>query len=81
MKWRAAALTAIRPWSRAAWRLHHPAAELVRRREAGVGMEGGDVDARRFAQQEQRQERHERLVEVEQVELLALEQVRRTWPM
>ncbi len=50
-----------------------PAAELVRRREAGVGMERGDVDARRLAQEEQRQERDERLVEVEDVELLALE--------
>ena len=50
---------------------HDPAAELVRRREAGVGVEGRHVDARRLAQQEQRQERHERLVEVEQVEPLA----------
>ena len=56
-------------------RLHDPAAELVRRREAGVGVEGGDVDAARLAQQEERQERHERLVEVEDVEPLALEQV------
>jgi hypothetical protein len=53
----------------------HPAAELVRRRESGVGVERRDVDARRLAQQHERQERHERLVEVEQVEPLALEHV------
>ncbi len=55
--------------------LQCPAAELVRRREAGVGVEGRDVDAGRLAQQEQRQERHERLVEVEHVEALAREHV------
>jgi len=49
------------------------AAELVRRREARVGVEGGDVDALRFAQEEERQERHERLVEMQDVELLAVE--------
>jgi hypothetical protein len=54
---------------------HQPAAQLVRRRKAGVGVERGDVDAARFAQQEERQERHERLVEVEQVEALAGQQV------
>ena len=54
---------------------HDPAAELVRRREAGVGMEGGHVDAARLAQHEQRQERHERLVQVEEVEPFALEEV------
>ena len=53
--------------------LHHLAAELVRRREPAVGMEGGDVHARREPQEDRRQERHERLMEVEQVELLALE--------
>ena len=54
---------------------HHPAPELVRRREARVGMEGRDVHALRLAQDDERQERHERLVEVEQVEPLALEHV------
>ncbi len=54
---------------------HQPAADLVRRREAGVGMERRDVDAVRFAQQEQRQERDERLVEVEDVEAFAVEQL------
>ncbi len=53
--------------------LQRPAAELVRRREAGVGVEGRDVDRLRLAQQEERQERHERLVEVEDIEPLALE--------
>ena len=56
-------------------RLHDPAAELVRGREAGVGVERRDVDAAGLAQEEQRQERHERLVQVEDVEALALEQV------
>ena len=55
-----------------------PAAELVRRREAGVGVERRDVDARRLAQQEERQERHERLVEVQDVEPLAVEHRRRS---
>jgi len=36
-------------------------------------MEGGDVHAGREPQEDRREERHERLVEVEQVELLALE--------
>ena len=49
------------------------AAELIGGREAGIRMERGDVDAGRFTQQEQRQERHERLVEMEHVEPLALE--------
>ncbi len=53
--------------------LHDPAAELVRGREAGVGMERGHVDRVRLAQQEERQEGHERLVEVEDVEALAIE--------
>ena len=53
--------------------LHEPPAELVGRREAGVGMERGDVHAARLVQEDQRQEWHERLVEVEDVELLALE--------
>ncbi len=50
-----------------------PAPELVGRREPGIGVERGDVDALRLSQQEQRQERDERLVEVEDVELLAVE--------
>jgi len=50
------------------------AAELVARTPAGVGVEGGHVDAARLAQQEQREQRHERLVEVEHVEAFALEQ-------
>ncbi len=53
--------------------LHHLAAELVGRREAAVRVEGRDVHARREPQEDRRQERHERLVEVEEVELLALE--------
>ena len=53
--------------------LHHLAPELVRGREAAVGVERGDVHAGRQTQDDRRQERHERLVEVEQVELLALE--------
>ncbi len=53
--------------------LEHPAAELVRGREAREGMERGDVDAATLLEHDQRQERHERLVEVEQVELLVLE--------
>ena len=52
-----------------------PAAEFVRRREAGVGVERGDVHAARLPEEEQRQERHERLVEVQDVEPLALQQV------
>ena len=52
-----------------------PAAELVRRREASVGVEGRDVDAARLAQEEERQERHERLVEMEQVEAFARQEV------
>ncbi len=54
---------------------HDPAAELVRGREARVGVEGRDVDAAGLAQQEERQEGHEWLVEVEQVEAFAFEQV------
>jgi hypothetical protein len=53
--------------------LHHPAAEFIGRREAGVGVEGGHVHGVRFAQQEERQEGHEGLVEVEHVELLAVQ--------
>ena len=53
---------------------HRSAAELVRRREPGIGMERRDVHAPRLAQQEQRQERHERFMEVQEVELLAREQ-------
>jgi len=34
--------------------LHDPAADLVRGREAGIGMERGDVHAARLAQQEER---------------------------
>ena len=55
--------------------LHDPAADLVRRRETRVGVERGDVDAARLAQQEERQQRDERLVEVEDVEALAVEQL------
>jgi hypothetical protein len=54
---------------------HDPAAELVRRREAAVGVERGDVHARREPQDDRRQERHERLVEVEEVEAFPLEHV------
>jgi len=53
--------------------LHHSASELVRGREAGVGVECGHVDRVRFAQQEERQEGHERLVEMEHVELLTVQ--------
>ncbi len=53
--------------------LHEPAPELVRGREAGIGMEGGDVHAPRLAQEDEREEGHERLVEVEQVEALPIE--------
>ncbi len=60
---------AVQPLRMAAERA---APELVRRREAGIGVEGRDVDARRLAQQEERQERDERLVEVQHVEPLAL---------
>ena len=52
---------------------HDAAAELVGGRPAAVGVERGDVDALRLAQDHQRQERHERLVEVEDVEPLPLE--------
>ena len=57
--------------------LEHPLAELVRGAEARVGVERGHVDARRVAQELERQERHERLVEVEDVEALALEHLAR----
>jgi len=53
---------------------HHPAAQFVGRGEAGVGMEGGDIDTARFAQQEEGQEGHERLVEVEDIKALAGQQ-------
>ena len=52
-----------------------PTAELIGRRETGVGVERRDVDARRLAQQEEREERHERLVEMQDVEPFALEHV------
>ena len=52
-----------------------PAAELVGGRPAAVRMEGRDVDAPRLAQQHEREERHERLVEVQDVEPLAVERV------
>src|SRR3954452_4116289 len=45
--------------------------ELVGRREARVRVECRDVDAGRLAQQEERQKRYERLVEMEEVEPLA----------
>ena len=54
-------------------RAHGPAAELVGRRPAPVGVERGHVHAPRLAQDHERQERHERLVEVEDVEPLALQ--------
>ncbi len=54
---------------------HDPAPELVGRREPGVGMERRHVDAVRLAQQEQRQERHEGLVEVKEVKALARQEV------
>jgi len=47
--------------------------ELVRGREASVRVERGDVHAPRFLEQHERQERHERLVEVEEVEALLVE--------
>ena len=71
MKWRAAALTAIRPWSRLAWPRITRLPSSYDGEKPGVGVERGDVHAVRLAQQEERQERHERLVEVEEVELLA----------
>ncbi len=49
---------------------HHPPAELVGRRPAPEGVERRDVHALRAAQDDRREERHERLVEVEQVEAL-----------
>ena len=54
---------------------HRPAAELVGRRPAAEGVERGDVHAVRRAQHDRRQERDERLVEVEEVEPLALQHV------
>ena len=54
---------------------HDPAADLVRRGEAGIGVEGRDVHAVRLAEQEQRQERDERFVEVQDVEPLAGQQL------
>ena len=54
---------------------HRAAAELVGRRPAAVRVEGRDVDARGGAQHDRREERHERLVEVQQVERLGLEHV------
>ena len=54
---------------------HDPAPELVGRREPGIGMERRDIDAVRLAQQEQRQERHEWLMEVEEVKPLARQEV------
>jgi hypothetical protein len=53
--------------------VEHALAELVGRAPAGVGVEGRDVDRLRLAQQDEREEGHERLVEVEDVEALALE--------
>ena len=49
---------------------HRPAPELVGGRPAAVGVERADVDALALAQEHERQERHERLVEVEDVEPL-----------
>ena len=54
---------------------HDPAADLVRRGEAGIGVEGGDVHALRLPEQEQRQERDERFVQVQDVEPLAGQQL------
>ena len=54
--------------------LHRPAAELVRGRPAAIRVERAHVDALRLAQDHERQERHERLVEVEDVEPLVLQQ-------
>jgi hypothetical protein len=54
---------------------HDPAAEFIRRGKAGVGVERRHVHAVRLAQEEERQERDERLVQVEHVEALAGEQV------
>ena len=53
--------------------LQEAPAELVRGREPGVGVERGDVHAARLVEQDQRQEGHERFVEVEHVELLPFE--------
>jgi hypothetical protein len=55
--------------------LERPAAELVRRRPPAVGVERADVHALRLAQDHERQERDERLVEVQDVEPLAFQQV------
>src|SRR6266511_2502389 len=54
---------------------HRPAAELVGRRPPAVGVERRDVHARGRPQHDRRQERHERLVEMEQVEAFELEHV------
>ena len=49
----------------------------VRGREAAEGVEGGDVDRPRLVEHGRRQERHERLVEVEDVEVVRLEHLAR----
>ena len=76
MKWRAAAQTAIRPWIRGV-APKRPAPNSYAGEKPRVGVEGRDVHALDSRSRNERQERHERLVEVEHVELLALEHRRR----
>jgi len=55
--------------------LHDPTAEFVRGGKSGVGVERRHIHAVRFAQEEERQERDERLVQVKHVKALTGEQV------
>ena len=77
MKCRAAPLTAMRPWSLRRQPAGEPLADPVRRREAAEGVEGGDVDGVGLVEDGRRQERHERLVEVQDVEPMLGQQVAR----